>query len=142
MIIGIVGSEAAKFTAATEAKAREIIRELLSSSDAVLCSGHCHLGGVDIFAEEEAKALGRFDPAYIFTPHHLNWTYGYAPRNRKIARNSDIVHCITLQTLPASYVGMTFEGCYHCGELRPPHVKSGGCWTAMRCKASAWHIIE
>lgn len=145
MIIGIVGSEAAKFTAETEAKARAIIRTLLSHSDAILCSGHCHLGGVDIFAEEEAKALGRFDPQYIFPPKTLNWTNGYRPRNMQIARASDRVVCITLKALPASYSGMTFEGCYHCGDARPPHVKSGGCWTVLqamkRGKPGEWYYI-
>lgn len=146
MIIGIVGSEAAKFTAETEAKAREIIRSLLSPADAILCSGHCQLGGVDIFAEEEAQALGRFDPQYIFPPRQLNWTFGYKPRNLQIARESDVVYCLTLKELPPTYQGMRFEACYHCaGSDRPPHVKSGGCWTVLqaikRGKPGEWRII-
>jgi len=57
MNIGIVGHETAKFTAETEAKARAIIRHLLDheGTDDVLVSGGCHLGGIDIWAEEEAE---------------------------------------------------------------------------------------
>lgn len=125
MIIGIVGSEAVKFTTGTEALARALIRDLLSSPHSVLCSGHCHLGGVDIFAEEIAQELGR--ETIIYPPKNLSWSLGYRPRNLQIAATSDIVHCITLERLPESYQGMRFEGCYHCRDRRPPHVKSGGC---------------
>ena len=143
MIIGIVGSEAAKFTPDTEATARQIIRDLLSPPDAVLCSGHCHLGGIDIYAEEEADRLGR--QKLIYPPTVLNWAQGYKPRNIQIARASDIVYCLTLRELPPSYNGMRFEGCYHCGDARPPHVKSGGCWTVWQAmklgKPGEWRII-
>ena len=54
--IGIVGHEAKKFNAETEAKAREIIRSLLTSED-TLISGGCHLGGIDIWAEEYADKM-------------------------------------------------------------------------------------
>ena len=59
MNIGIVGHEAAKFTPETEAKAKAIIRDLLSDPLSVCVSGHCHLGGIDIWAEEIADLEGR-----------------------------------------------------------------------------------
>jgi hypothetical protein len=127
IIIGIVGSEQKKFTPETEAKAREIIRELLSKPEAVLCSGHCHLGGIDIFAEEEAKTLGKYDPKLVFAPLFHDWSSGYKPRNLRIATHSDEVYCITLKELPEGYDGMRFPLCYHCGTK--DHVKSGGCYT-------------
>lgn len=122
--IGIVGSEGKKFTAETEAKAREIIRGLIAEYDCV-CSGECHLGGVDIYAREEAiKAGKKFIPC---PPAALSWEIGYKPRNIKIAETSDETVCITVSKLPDSYKGMTFLKCYHCNSN--DHVKSGGCWT-------------
>lgn len=141
--VGIVGHEAAKFTPATEAAAREIIRKLLEPPDVVVVSGHCHLGGIDIWAEEIAKELGAYDPELIFPPKKLQWAGGYKDRNILIARNSDIVHCIAVAELPPGYTGMRFEGCYHCNTSG--HVKSGGCWTAKYAqrlgKQAKWHVI-
>jgi hypothetical protein len=126
MKIGIVGSEAIKFTPETEAKARTIIRQLLAQDGVThVVSGGCHLGGIDIWAEEEAAAL--FLDAIVHKPKTLQWATGYAPRNRAIARDSDEAHCITVATLPEAYNGMRFPMCYHCGTNE--HVKSGGCWT-------------
>lgn len=144
MKIGIVGHEAAKFTPETEAKARAIIRALLTPEDAILVSGHCPLGGIDIWAEEVAKELGR--SMEIFPPANYSWSAGYKPRNIKIARTSDIVHCLVVAELPSTYTGMRFDYCYHCiktpeGERPPNHVKSGGCWTALRCPRHQWHVI-
>jgi len=129
MHVGIVGHEAAKFTPATEAKARELIRGILAPEDTVLVSGGCHLGGIDIWAEEEADALGR--EKVIHLPHVRNWS-GYKRRNVKIARDSEVVYSIVVETLPASYRGMRFTSCYHCGT--DDHVKSGGCWTARHAR--------
>lgn len=142
MIIGIVGSEGAKFTPQTEARAKALIRELISFSDVTgISSGHCHLGGIDIWAEEIATELGK--GLYIFPPKTLSWESGYKPRNILIAKTSDVVHNITLKTLPDSFQGMRFEGCYHC--KTKDHVKSGGCWTARYAqsigKRAQWHII-
>lgn len=139
MILGIVGSEAAKFTPETEAAARAAIREAILRHGATkVTSGGCHLGGVDIYAEEEAKALGI--PFEAFLPKTLSWEGGYKQRNLKIAQ-ADLVLCITVKELPTSYKGMTFKGCYHCGTKNPPHVKSGGCWTAWKCKRQEWVIL-
>lgn len=138
MNVGIVGHEAAKFTDDGERQAREVIRMLLAPPNAVLVSGHCHLGGIDIWAEEEADALGR--KKLIFPPKSLDWANGYKPRNLLIAQNSDVVHCIVVKTLPADYKGMRFKLCYHC--KTDAHVKSGGCWTALRCPTRKWHVVD
>lgn len=137
MNIGIVGHEAAKFTAEQETIAREIICYLLEAPDAVLVSGRCPLGGVDVWAEEEELVLGR--RTLIFEPRVNNWEYGFKPRNLQIARHSDIVHCIVVSSLPSTYTGRRFDRCYHCHTSS--HVKSGGCWTALRCKRRSWWIL-
>lgn len=138
MNVGIVGHEAAKFTRAQEQQAREIIRGLLADPAAVMVSGHCHLGGVDIWAEQEADRLGR--EKLVFAPRTQSWEHGYKPRNLLIAQASDIVHCIVVRRLPERYTGMRFGYCYHCKTA--DHVKSGGCWTALRCRARQWHVID
>ena len=145
MIIGIVGSEAAKFTAETEKKAKMIIRDLLTKQGVVtgMSSGHCHLGGVDIWAEEIANELGL--KTFIYPPKEHNWINGYRPRNLLIASTSGVVICITVKQLPPGYVGMRFGSCYHCQKhpqgCKQQHVKSGGCWTALRCKERMWFVI-
>lgn len=129
MRIGIVGSEAAKFTLATEAEARALIRANLNPGDIVV-SGQCHLGGIDIWAIEEAKKLGLDFKEY--PPKTRKWDGGYKQRNMQIAANSDRVICITVKELPAGYTGMRFDYCYHCHTK--DHVKSGGCWTVNYAK--------
>lgn len=141
MRVGIVGHEAAKFTAETEAEARKVIRGLLSPGDVVV-SGACHLGGIDVWAVEEARRMGL---AYREHPPATHaWETGYKPRNLLIARDSDTVHCIVVAELPASYTGMRFDYCYHCRTSE--HVKSGGCWTAKQAerlgKRAAWHVVR
>lgn len=139
MKIGIVGHEAAKFTKSGEQQARKIIYNLLDNNrEATLVSGHCHLGGIDIWAEEIADMLGI--AKIIFPPRTFVWSTGYKPRNIQIANTSDIVHCIVVNKLPLSYKGMRFTSCYHCGTKE--HIKSGGCWTAKRAKQAQWHIIN
>ena len=147
--VGIVGVEAAKLTPATEATAREIIRVLLADPLAVLVSGACPLGGIDIIAEEEADALGR--EKVIYPPKSNDWYTGFRPRNERIASKSEIVHCITLGSydlFPSGYVGRRWKTtsgdpyCYHCKDRNEPHVKSGGCWTAWRCAAQEWWILQ
>lgn len=127
--LGIVGSEAAKFTAKTEAKARDVIREFITrfKADRVV-SGGCHLGGIDIWAVEEARAMGLEVLEHI--PRELSWSAegGYRDRNLAIANDSHGVVCITVRDLPPDYTGMRFPFCYHCGP-KANHVKSGGCWT-------------
>jgi len=140
MNIGIVGHEAKKFTAETEAKAKEIIRSLLKPGDVVV-SGHCHLGGIDIWAEQIANELDL--KSYIFPPAKLVWEGGYKQRNILIAENSDELHNIVVASYPQDYRGMRFDYCYHCHTTE--HIKSGGCWTAKRTeklgKKAYWHVI-
>lgn len=139
--IGIVGSEAAKFTPETEARARSIITNLLTIPGVTgVVSGACHLGGIDAWAAEIGRELGLY--VVEFAPKQLSWTY-YKARNIRIAEASDEVHCITVKELPESYTGMRFKLCYHCGT--DAHVKSGGCWTMHRAramrKAGILHVV-
>jgi hypothetical protein len=124
MRIGIVGSEAAKFTPETQARARQLIRAQFAPGDVVI-SGGCHLGGIDAWAIEEARAAGL--DIVEHRPRSRSWEAGYKPRNIQIAQDSDRVVCITVRELPPGYTGMRFKLCYHCGT--DAHVKSGGCWT-------------
>lgn len=171
MNIGIIGSEGKKFSPLGEERARDAIRAiLLEHKPDHVVSGHCHLGGIDIYAEEAADDLGY--SKRIFPPAEHNWANGYKPRNLQIAHNSDILFCITVANLPSAYTGMVFKGCYHCdryfglgtgqhdaptGGPVPPkvasgaghpgdHVKSGGCWTVIqgikRGKIGKWIIID
>jgi len=134
--IGIVGHAKDKFTSKTEAKARRIIQSLLSEGDIVV-SGGCHLGGIDIWAEEEADKLGLEKEIYL--PATQKWEGGYKQRNLQIANESDIVHVIVVETYPQEYKGRRFEYCYHCDAT--DHIKSGGCWTGKRAKKAVWHVI-
>ena len=142
MIAGIVGSEGAKFTELGQAGAKAKIYEILTQPGVTgFCSGHCHLGGIDIWTEEIGLKLGL--KPFIFAPKQLNWTNGYKPRNERIAHTSDELHCITVDQLPPGFAGMKFDYCYHC--MTKDHVKSGGCWT-VRCglrlsKPGFWHVI-
>lgn len=143
MRIGIVGSEAAKFTQETEREARQLIEHILvntPSPDIVVVSGGCHLGGIDIWAEEVADAL--FASKIIHKPRTLSWP-SYKARNLAIVRDSDEVHCITIKSLPEGYTGMRFPLCYHC--KTDLHVKSGGCWTMHQArkagKPGILHVI-
>lgn len=139
MKIGIVGSERKKFTPKGEFEAKALIRHMVRNPvvDTVI-SGDCHLGGVDqwvrqITEEEGKKFIG-------FPPKRKSWEGGYKPRNLLIAKNSDIVYCITVDQLPEDYDGMTFPMCYHCGTK--DHVKSGGCWTMKKCIQGQLHVIK
>jgi hypothetical protein len=143
VIIGIVGSEAAKFTPGGEKAAKLLIRALISPPSVIeVVSGDCHLGGIDIWAQEVTEKLGKKFTA--FTPAKRNWENGYRPRNLRIAHRSDEVHCITVRRLPPGFEGMTHALCYHCNT--DTHVKSGGCWTMKQArregKKGILHVIE
>ncbi len=126
---GIVGNEAAKFTPVTEMAARGLIREILADPNSVMVSGHCHLGGIDIWAEEIAEELGR--PQIIHIPVNRRWRpRGFEERNLLIVRDSHTVHNIVVAVYRPGYHGMKFASCYHCNTAN--HVKSGGCWTARK----------
>jgi len=130
VVIGIVGSEAAKFTALGEIHAREKIRQEIELDEVTkVVSGGCHLGGVDIWAIEIAKVFDK--ETQVFLPEHLSWEY-YKKRNLQIVAASDLVVCVTVDRLPDNFSGMRFDFCYHCGSRE--HVKSGGCWTMKQAK--------
>lgn len=111
--------------------ARDAIRSLFVEFEPNrVVSGECHLGGIDVWAREEAVNFGIEFQA--FPPKHRSWSAGYKPRNMLIAQASDLVACITVRDLPEDYEGMRFAYCYHCGTKE--HVKSGGCWTVKYAK--------
>jgi hypothetical protein len=126
--IGIVGAEGTKFSPQGEAAAKALIRRLLAPDRTILVSGHCPKGGVDIWAEEIAKELGR--KTRIHPPKVNNWNQGYKPRNMKIANDSEILHNITVANYPEGWTRFRFTWCYHCRVTT--HVPSGGCWTMKR----------
>lgn len=129
-----------KFTSHTEQLARDAISEIISFYKPTrVISGGCHLGGVDIWAEEIASSLNI--PTSIYLPKSLSWSEGYKPRNLLIASRSHLVVCVVVRDYPAEYLGMRFPLCYHCRERNPPHVKSGGCFTAWRCEKRKWIIV-
>ncbi len=145
--LGIVGSEAAKFTPATERAARAAICGLFHKYKPVeVVSGACPLGGIDLWAIEEAKGFvnvcaGAVIPVATteYAPQVHEWQphvgIGYKERNLQIVKRSDVVVCITVKELPKEYLldgGMRFDSCYHCGTT--DHVKSGGCWTMKEAK--------
>ena len=129
MILGIVGSEGAKFTPATEGMARVIIRDLIRRNPQCerVISGACHLGGIDVWAIEEATKLNI--PTTEYPPRERNWSRGYKLRNVRIAQEATDVVCLTLRKWPVGWTGMRWDRCYHCAAGVDDHVKSGGCWT-------------
>lgn len=143
MILGIVGSEEAKFTQLGAERAQELIRRLLDQPGVEqVVSGGCHLGGIDIWAAKIGMELEINVTEYL--PKIQSWETGYKPRNLLIAQRSDAVHCITIREYPREYTGMRFVICYHCGV--DTHVKSGGCYTMKQAirlgKPGYLHVVE
>lgn len=142
MIVGIVGSEEAKFTPLGEDRAKDIIIALLERPGVTeIVSGDCHLGGIDKWAAWIGEALDL--KVTEFPPKRKSWSW-YRVRNIQIAARSDEVHCITVRQLPEGYSGMRFPLCYHCKV--DTHVKSGGCWTMKYAiglgKTGQLHVVE
>lgn len=142
MIVGIVGSEAAKFTDKGLVRAMTLLTSIISDSEVTeVVSGKCHLGGIDIWAVQVAQSLRI--PFKEFPPRRLSWPY-YKERNLQIVERSDIVHCITVDQLPIDFMGMKFNFCYHCNSSG--HIKSGGCWTMKQAialgKKGELHIVK
>lgn len=138
--LGIVGHAADKFTPTTERSAKDVIYDLIAQyQPQAIVSGGCHLGGVDIWAEEIAISLQI--PTIIYRPQSLSWSTGYRPRNLSIASTSALVACVVVSEYPPQYVGQRFSVCYHCRRVNPPHVKSGGCWTAWKARRRVWRIV-
>lgn len=148
MKIGIVGHGADKFTPQTEQIARQNIIKILNYGPDSVCSGRSPVGGIDIWAEELCNQLNiHFQPF----PAEINkWDgsylnkIGYKQRNIQIAEYSDVVICIVVSAYPIGYTKRKFSYCYHCSKHKNKpanHVKSGGCWTAWRCKQQLWVVI-
>lgn len=157
MRVAIVGHASDKFTDVTEEKAHDAIRSILDGhrimhevgqeDEPILVSGGCHLGGVDIFAEFIADALGI--QKEIYYPKTQKWEGGYKQRNLQIAEACDVAWCIVVADYPEGYNLRKFGArdgkpyCYHCNT--DTHVKSGGCWTVKKAekmsKPANWHII-
>lgn len=159
--VGIVGAEEAKFSPKAEERARALIRDILLPPGRVLVSGGCHLGGVDIWAEEEYAKVQHVDDRprpIIHLPREHSWTKGYQPRNRLIVRDAAVLHNVVVDRYVPTYTGMRWGTsdtpvCYHCErrarEQRVSyirHVKSGGCWTAYEAqklgKEVSWHVVQ
>jgi hypothetical protein len=122
--LAIVGAEESKFTELGAERAIKLIQDLYQRyHPTIVVSGHCHLGGIDIWAMEQREIGMRMKE---FLPEKRSWTY-YKKRNIQIAEYAERVICITVDKLPRGYKGMRFPLCYHCGTT--DHVKSGGCWT-------------
>ena len=141
MRLGIVGHGADKFTPATEALAKEEIRAAIREHSAtVVVSGHSPLGGIDIWAEQIGDEMGLL--LDIKRPKAFSWGApgGYKDRNLEIAHDSDLVVCIVVADWPEGFKGVRYVD-YHCKGRNPPHVKSGGCWTAWKCARREWRII-
>jgi hypothetical protein len=149
--IGIVGAAWDKFTPEQKERVKSLIHELLPDGSTVV-SGRSPMGGVDVWAEEEADFREGHVGKIIHAPEVEQWNppgrYGYKARNLDIARNSDVVHVIVVRDYPPGYGGQQFGACYHCAGRNdnPPHCKSGGCWTGIQAqklgKKVVWHIID
>lgn len=145
MILGIVGHGSGKFTPESEAVALVAIGTAIGRyKPDTICSGHSPYGGIDIWAEEAAGVLGL--KTLIFAPKVRKWDApgGFRERNLQIAAASDVVVCIVVKDFPPGYrwAKERQDTCYHCLDRNPPHVKSGGCWTAWKAKERAWIILE
>ena len=145
MNIAFIGHEERKFTPRTqEAAIQEMQRILRVTEQPTIVSGRCHLGGIDIWAEELADRLSI--PKVIYPAVVHQWDGGgqdgYKQRNIKIAFKADVVVVLVVATLPPGYPPDKWNRgpCYHCAKRasdvgRPRHVKSGACWTA-------WYAVE
>jgi hypothetical protein len=135
-IIGIVGHAAEKFTPDTEAQARAIIRRLLTGASGA-CSGESPMGGIDVWAREEAVALGVPFTGCPPTVHQWAGPGGFMDRNLQIARISDEVYSLVVKDFPPGFRGKRYPFCYHCKTAA--HIKSGGCWTVKQAAALGKH---
>lgn len=160
MRIGIIGNGTDKFSTSGMQRAFVVIDSILGRSgpDDRLVSGHSPVGGIDIWAEERAKALEHYDPELIFSPKVNAWNppgeYGFKARNIDIAKHSDELHIIVASDYPVDYRaerythrkdGQTVPFCYHC--MTTTHVKSCACRTGIQFQrrtgiSPIYHIIN
>ncbi len=145
MKIGIVGHGSDKFTSIGEEEAKCFIDDILNEGD-ILVSGHSPVGGIDIWAEENARKRNISTDIKIPKQNQWDAEYGFKQRNLDIAKDSDVVYVLVVRGYPEGYEGRTFLGCYHCKDRNLPHVKSGGCWTGWKAKEMGkevyWIIIH
>ena len=142
MRLGIVGHAAEKFTDETAGEARlAIVEAIKQHKPDLIVSGRSPMGGVDIWAEEYASIYGIKMDAKVPRQHTWEGEYGFKARNLDIANGSDLVLCIVVADFPPGFKGKAFPVCYHCRGRNPPHVKSGGCWTAWKCPQREWRIL-
>lgn len=144
MILGIVGHAQDKFTPETEELARRAIRgAIIHYEPNLVVSGACPMGGVDLYAMEEAGKLGvafrDFPPAVNRWEGTIEQP-GFHQRNIQIAEASDVVLSFVLTTFPPSFNARKFPFCYHHRDEQEwhkthPHIKSGGCWTAKYARS-------
>lgn len=120
---GIVGAQADKFTAHSEARARSQILALLRPGDVVI-TGRCPKGGVDVWAAEIGLQIGL--PVIEYPPQSADWE-GFKARNKLIAEAYEEGVCITPREVAPGFRGKRAGYCYHCNSA--DHVVSGGCWT-------------
>ena len=145
--IGIIGHGTDKFTEKSklmvEATIAYILKEALKKipieEKLTFVSGHSPVGGIDIWAEEIAKECGFILDLKILKQHKWDAEYGYKQRNIDIAKCSDELHIILVDTYPPNYKGMRFNLCYHC--KTSDHIKSGACWTGNVAKKLGKKVI-
>lgn len=143
-VLGIVGHAADKFTPVTEDLARRAIRGAIIHYGATkVVSGACPMGGIDVWAIEEAKKLGV--DTLEFPPAVNRWEGtkdqpGFHQRNMQIAEASDIVISFVLTEFPLGFDARKFPFCYHHSDQKEwhsahPHIKSGGCYTVKYARS-------
>ena len=124
--IGIVGSSGIAFDSK---EARQAIEKIFAKyENPIIVSGGAK--GADKIGEFMAKEHGLQTEIYAPTVYAWDGKGGFKERNEKIAKVCDKVYSIAKK-------GGTFgEMCYHCSKkgLDSNHFKTGGCWTAHRCK--------
>lgn len=183
MKIAIVGASEHKWTEEQKLKARITIKDILwgymasevypylpemiidsSLFNITLISGHCHKGGVDIWAEEIAKELGTQTEIYPAEVHQWNdkieehselvdvhgWDLprvverytmkGYRSRNIQIAKACDVLYDIEPEgsCSHCGGEGFTYEGALcvsmNCKFCKGTGNYSGGTWTMRKAK--------
>lgn len=175
MKIAIVGAEESRWTEKQKEEAKFRIRQLLYVGNgpkwdrAVLVSGRCHRGGVDIWAEEIADELELEKEIYPAEVHRWmdmidissgSKLKGYRSRNIQIAEACDVLFdiepeircpsCRGLRALSPEFAGATMAHlptsemrCKRCnGRGKIPN-RSGGTWTknAAKRRGKETHLI-
>ena len=140
--IAIVGADGRKWTENDPELVKYIIRHILTKYDnPTLISGHCPLGGVDLWAEEVAKELQI--PMRIFKPKQNAWKF-YKQRNIQIAEFCDVLYDIEPLKSCRFCGGLGVRGEKTCSFCEGDGAYSGGTWTLKYAKTlgkEVWKII-